>query len=169
MGSEALAYPEALHALLTRYGPGLRRWLATRVRPASDVDDVVQDVFMRALRRSRQERIENVEGYLFQIAANLVIERSRRSARRDAAPAWNGDRPELDDAQSPERILLGKEAYDRFAEALRELPERTRTVFILNRFEDMTGAQIAERLEISVSTVEKQMTRALAHLRARLR
>ena len=53
-------------------------------------------------------------------------------------------------------------------EALQELPERARTIFVLNRFEELSAAEIARRLGVSVSTVEKDMMRAIAHLKARL-
>ena len=69
---------------------------------------------------------------------------------------------------SPERILLGREAYARMVEALQELPERARTIFVLNRFEELSAGEIARRLGVSVSTVEKDMMRAIAHLKARL-
>ena len=52
--------------------------------------------------------------------------------------------------------------------ALKELPERTRTVFILARLELMPQAQIARRLEISLSTVEKDLRKAVSYLGERL-
>ena len=51
--------------------------------------------------------------------------------------------------------------------ALHELPERTRVVFALHRFEEMSYAQIARRLQVSVSAIEKHMIKALAHLARR--
>ena len=51
---------------------------------------------------------------------------------------------------------------------LRELPERVRSVFVLNRFEELTGVEIARRLGVSVSTVEKDMIRAIMHLKGKL-
>jgi RNA polymerase sigma factor (sigma-70 family) len=161
----------SLNSLLEQFGGPVRRYLARHVRPSSDLDDVVQEVFVRLLGRADGRRIENVEGYVFQIAANLLRERGRRwSLRRNAAAI--DLQPSLvaqDEEIGPERILLGREAYQRLIDGLNELPERTRTVFILNRFEDMTGVEIARRLGMSVSSVEKQMMRALAHLKRRVR
>ncbi len=74
-----------------------------------------------------------------------------------------------DEEQTPERILLGREAYTQMLAALYELPERTRTVFILSRFEDVRGPEIARRVGVSISAVEKHIMRALAHLRARVK
>lgn len=162
---------ERLHELLIRYGPALRGFFRRRVRSAADAEDLAQEVFARILRGADAGRIENLEGYLFHAAANLLRENGRRDSFRAAAPAIELA-PELigqDEEQTPERILLGRDAYRRMLAALLELPERTRTVFILSRFEEVKGPEIARRLGVSVSAVEKHMVKALAHLRARVR
>lgn len=157
--------------LSARYADAVRRYFSRRLAGAPDIEDLTQEVFVRLLRRARLGDIENIEGYLFQIAANLMRERGRHRLRRrlDAQQPFDDDFSETYDDVSPERILLGREAYDLMVRSLQELPERTRTVFILNRFEDLTGVEIARRLGVSVSTVEKDMMRAIAHLRMRLR
>ncbi|SRR5258708_6136765 len=162
---------ERLGELLVRYGPAVRGFIGRRVRAAADADDLTQEVFARILRRADSGPIDNLEGYLFQAAANLLREQGRRTAIRTAAAAVELA-PEMlgqDEERTPERILLGKDAYRLVLAALYELPERTRTVFILSRFEDEKGPEIARRLGLSVSGVEKHMMRALAHLRARMR
>jgi RNA polymerase sigma-70 factor (ECF subfamily) len=68
-----------------------------------------------------------------------------------------------------ERVFLGKEALNRASVALLELPERTRTIFVLRRLEGMRYADVARRLGISVSAVEKHMVRAIAHLTERMK
>ena len=157
--------------LSARYAEAVRRYFSRRLPGASDIEDLTQEVFIRLLRRARLGDIENIEGYLFQIAANLLRERGRRRLRRrrDVQQPLDDDFAETYDDMSPERILLGREAYDLMVRSLQELPERARTVFILNRFEDLTGVEIARRLGVAVSTVEKDMMRAITHLRARLR
>lgn len=157
--------------LSVRYGQAVRRFFSRRLRDDADVEDLTQEVFARLLKRAEIGDIANIEGYLFHTAANLLRERARRQARRPADEAAAADDTEFAAAGeefSPERILLGREAYARMVEALQELPERTRTIFVLNRFEELSGAQIARRLGVSVSTVEKDMMRAVAHLKARL-
>jgi RNA polymerase sigma-70 factor (ECF subfamily) len=122
-------------------------------------------------RSGHGEPVANYEGYIFQVAANLLSHRARQEGRRRAlSPAaldedWAKGREEF----TPERILLGREACQEMVAALHELPERVRTIFVLNRFEELTGPEIARRLNISISTVEKAMMRALAHLRERAR
>lgn len=158
-------------ALSVRYGDAVRRYFNRRLGGGAESEDLTQEVFVRLLRRARLDQIDNIEGYLFHTAANLLRERSRQRIRRrmDAQAPIEDDFDDAFDELSPERILLGRETYRRMVEALQELPERVRTVFVLNRFEDMAGAQIARHLGVGVSTVEKDMMRAVAHLRARLR
>lgn len=159
---------QAIAALSMRYGQAVRRFFSRRLRDGADVEDLTQEVFARLLKRAELGEIANIEGYLFHTAANLLRERARKAARRP------GDAPAIDEIDAavedftPERILLGREAYARMVEALQELPERTRTIFVLNRFEELSAAEIARRLGVSVSTVEKDMMRAIAHLKARL-
>lgn len=158
-----------INGLLVRYFPAVRGYIARRVRSVAEAEDLTQEVMARVLKRAENGPIDNVEGYLFQAAANLLRERGRQQSFRDGAQVIEVP-PELlggEDFQSPERILLSRDAFRRIHDALYELPERTRTIFVLARFEDMTGVEIARRLGISASAVEKHMMRALAHLRAR--
>ena len=154
--------------LSVRYGQAVRRFLSRRLRDGADVEDLTQEVFARLLKRAELGEIANIEGYLFHTAANLLRERARKAARRPGDTAHTDEIDAAVEEFSPERILLGREAYARMVEALQELPERTRTIFVLNRFEELSAAEIARRLGVSVSTVEKDMMRAIAHLKARL-
>ncbi len=147
--------------------PAVRGYFRRRVKSASEADELSQEVIARILRRAEQGPIENVEGYVFHAAANLLRERGRQASLRDSAQIVE-IAPGLidsDEVKTPERILLGKDALRGLVDKLNELPERTRTVFILCRFEEMKGPEIARRLGISVSAVEKHMMRAMAHIR----
>jgi len=65
-------------------------------------------------------------------------------------------------------FLVVEEINKKIDEAIAELPEKCREVFVLNRFEHLKYQQIAEKLQISVKTVEAQMSKALSHMRLRL-
>lgn len=153
------------------HAAALRAYFQRRVGNAADIDDLVQEVFVRLLNREPRARIENLSGYIFQVAANLLRERGRRQSRHGGvgAPLLSAGLLEGGEDFSPERIHLAKQAYAQVELSLRELPERVRSVFVLNRFEELTGNEIARRLGVSVSTVEKDMIRAILHLKARLK
>ena len=140
---------------MARYGPGLRHFFRRRVGPA-EAEDMVQDVFL-AMSARQGDPVDNVEGYLFRIAANLVARRAGREAGRPAIEAML----EAPEGFSPERILMSKQEAAGVLAAIRALPPRTREAFIFHRFEEMTYPEIARRLGISVSAVKQLIARAI--------
>lgn len=154
--------PAELRGWMERYGPGLRRYFARRVPPA-EAEELVQDVFLAMHARSAAEPIDNVQGYLFRIAANLLTK------RHEAVGYTLDEAPDIAEGFSPERILIGRQEASRVLVAIRNLPPRTREAFALHRFEDMTYEAISRRLGISVSAVSKLVARALAHVTVELR
>lgn len=163
--------PKVAGELMAQYGVAIRRFFARRVRDHADVDDLTQQVFERLLKRAELSSITNVQGYLFQIAANLLAERARSTARRTLVIREENATESLEPAEelTPERILLGREACERIVAALQELPARVRAVFVLSRFEEMKAHEIAARLGVSISTVEHDMQRAVKHLKDAIR
>lgn len=152
--------------IASRFRGPLSGFFATRVRNPSDVDDLVQDVFVQLIRRAEGGPIEHVEQYLFQVAANVLRDQGRRRQVRhaDEHDAYDEDVHVLATEISPERVLLGEESVARVTEALAGLPQRTRDVFFLRALERCKFADIARMLGVSKSTVEKEMARALAQI-----
>jgi RNA polymerase sigma-70 factor (ECF subfamily) len=74
------------------------------------------------------------------------------------------DEDTLEGGFSPERLLMGAEALEGLIAALYQLPEKTRIIFTLYHFESVPQVEIARRLGMSVSTLEKHMGRANLHL-----
>jgi len=146
-------------AWIIQYGPALRRYFLRRAEPG-DVDDLVQDVFLRLQARGATAHIENVEGYLFRTAANVLGHRRRRVSwiwgRQEDPESYEGPADEL----SPERILIGKETLDAMLATLRELPPRCATAFMLFRVEQLPQEVIARRMGISLRAVEALVQRA---------
>jgi RNA polymerase sigma factor (sigma-70 family) len=160
---------DAVEAIAARFGPAISAYFSRRIADKSDVEDMTQELFLSLVRRGQLETVENVEGYIFRAAANLMRERARLAGRRPDLLADGSDASErLVEEISPERIMLGQEAWQTFVNGLHELPERARTIFILNRFEELSGREIAIRLGVSQSLVEKEMIKAIAYLKGRL-
>ncbi|HEX5776342.1 MAG TPA: RNA polymerase sigma factor [Caulobacteraceae bacterium] len=149
-----------------RYRPALLRFFQRRMPAGADREDLVQEVFLR-LARQDLTTIANVEGYLFQAAANVLKDWRRRGVRH-AADAHDpiGEHVPAEVDFSPERVLLGKDAVSALIAALETLPERTRAVFLLYHFDQLPQAEIARRLGIAVRTVENNMAKAHAHIAA---
>ena len=164
---------EASAALLAdwhaRYRAALTRFFARRTRSDVDREDLTQEVFARLARHGDLKSIERVEPYLFQTAASVLNDflRRRRVRSGEAHVALDDEIADATD-YSPERVLLGKRAVEDLVRALGELPPRTQTIFALYHLEDVPHREIASRLGVSVSTVEKEMARANHHLLKRM-
>lgn len=167
MGGATAEDRRLLADLAEQYGPAVRAYFARRISVSADVEDLCQEVFIRLLKRAELGAIDNAEGYIFQVAANVLRDRFRTAGRRLAVVGDISDNePSLENEElSPERVLLGKEAVARMMRALLALPERTRMIVMLNRYEMLSAREIAARLGVSVSLVEKEMMRATALLR----
>jgi RNA polymerase sigma factor (sigma-70 family) len=147
-------------------GP-LGAYFRRRIRNASEVEDLVQEVFLRLTVRGTPDNTDHASAYIFQIAASVLSDRYRRRTVRHAdehvalEPDLRGEH-DFD----PARIYAGKQALNAAAAALMTMPERTRTIFLLRRIDGLRHQAIATRLGLSVSAVEKHMVRAIEHLMA---
>ncbi|MBB6425047.1 RNA polymerase sigma factor [Sphingopyxis sp. JAI128] len=161
----AVPHPDRdLAAWMTTYGPGLRRYFSRRANEA-DVDDLVQEVFMRLQSAELNAPIDNVERYLFTAARNALISRHRRQKARSAMLHDEFEESlEIADQRSPERIVIGQQEYRRVLEAIQNLPPRAREAFQYHRFENLTYQAIAQRMGISKEAVKELMHRALVRI-----
>jgi RNA polymerase sigma factor (sigma-70 family) len=165
----AAARDHRLAEVAGQYRTPLLRFFQRRVGPGGDADDLVQDVFSRLAAQDLAE-IENIQGYVFKIAANVLRDKARRASVRSIVTATpDGFDIEDETGFSPERILLGREALQILVVALYELPETVRIVFSQYHFDGIAQVEIARRLGISLSSIEKHMARANSHLLYRLR
>jgi RNA polymerase sigma factor (sigma-70 family) len=159
----------AVDALARGYRSVLLRYFGRRKVAAADVEDAVQEVFTRLLRRTGDVPIEALNSYLFQTAASVAVDFHRRAVSRAHA-----DHLEYDDELhaipdfSPERIHAGREEMSNLIDALHELPERARKAFLLVRVERMPLAEVARHLHLSIGGVEKNVRKATAHVIARM-
>jgi RNA polymerase sigma factor (sigma-70 family) len=158
-----------LEEVAAQYRAPLMRFFQRRVRADEDADDLVQDVFSRLAGRDLAN-IANIQGYIFQVAANVLRDKARRaSVRGIMTRAPDGFDIEDEAGFSPERILLSKEALQIMVAAIYELPEQVRIVFSHYHFDGVAQVEIARRMGLSLSTVEKHMAKANVHLLYRLR
>lgn len=163
----------ALMAQLGNYRPALLAYFGRRVRSAAEAEDLTQDVFERVLRSLERGPILNAEALVFRIAVNLLRDRARRAQCHGIEEPLPSDgvadfADGLTEGLSPERVVVGERTLQEALSALDELGERTRAMFYLYRFENLKVREIAELYGISVSGVEKQISRALLHLTRRM-
>lgn len=150
-----------------RLRPALLRYFWRRTGGQADAEELVQELFLRLLRREDLFQLDNPDGYIFEAAANLLRDTVRRQTARAHTRHDDVTRLSLSsDEPSPEQNVADRLNLQQILQALNDLPERTRTVLILARFEDLSYDQIATALGVSVSAVEKHMMRALKALRS---
>lgn len=155
---------------VTQLRPALVRFFRRRCQSLAEAEDLAHEVIVRALQHAHWTSDEQAKNYIFRAAINLWRDRMRRSAvRGNSEVDWDEESTlEVTEGTTLDRVLLSEEELYRVHAALLELGERTRDVFVLHRLEHLKYTEIAGMLGVSVSAVEKHMSKALAHLARRI-
>lgn len=147
-----------------RWRPALLSYFLRRVRDHAEAEDLTQELIAKLLRHESDD-LASPEAYIFQMASNLLADRARRMKVRAQYRELVGRTEDLGvDTIDPFRIAAGRAELSLLADALASLPERTQTIFILYRLENLAQDKIAETFGISVSAVKKHVARAMAGL-----
>lgn len=131
-------------------------------------EDLAQQVFIRFWEKRDQIEINTSPGaYLHRMAINEALAwlRSKKNRQPEEITPATSFPPSADG----EEVMLHNELNEQIHAAIETLPPRCRTVFQLSRFEELSYQEIADRMEISIKTVEHQMGKALRVLRERLK
>jgi RNA polymerase sigma factor (sigma-70 family) len=158
-----------LAAWFQRWRRPVRHWLSDRSAvPAAELDDLAQEVFLRLLRYSDDIAIENPQGYLFRIAANVANEwRERARRKRPHDDSWLEDL-QIATSEEPENALARERVQDQVRKAVMRLPPRQREVLALHVSDGLTYQEIAARLGLTPRMVLRDLTRAYSRLRVQL-
>ncbi len=164
-------------SVISRFGRRLLGFIRQRVGNEADAEDILQDVWYQLTTTVDTEPIEQISGWLFAVARNKIIDRYRRRqpASLDSLLP-EGDEPAaadlagilLDNSQNPETVNLRTLFWKILQEALDELPEEQRTVFIQNELEGIPFKDIAAVTGEKVNTLISRKRYAVLHLRERL-
>lgn len=156
------ATKDAFAGALQEAAPALRAHLRHKLARPETADDAVQETFLRMMRYRHINDVGEIHALLFRVAGSVVADHYRHvKARRDA------DHRPLDETEltsmipSPDRILLGQDAFAHVKQAIGTLPPRCRQVFLMHRFEGLSYREIAEHFGTSTRTVENQIAHAL--------
>lgn len=144
----------------------LVRWLARLVRCEETAADLAQESYLRMAGIADRQVIVHPRAFLFQTARNLALDHLRKlDTRRGLMEPLDDTLDCPSDAPSAEQTVLDRQRVALFKQALAALPPRCREVFLLHRLHHVTYEDIARRLGISESAVEKHIMRALMRLR----
>jgi RNA polymerase sigma-70 factor (family 1) len=153
----------ALKEIFSRHHLRLYR-LATSILHDSDLaKDIVQEVFIDLWNRRHTSQIRQLSGYLLRAVKFQVLNQLRNGKLREHHLQMV---EQVEFINQTEEAINFKETEHALKESLNQLPPRCRQVFFLSRFEYLSNKEISKRLNISSKTVEVQITKALAFLRA---
>lgn len=137
-----------------------------KLRSRQQAEDLAHDAFVRVL-ESEQAAVAQPRAYLHQTARNIAVDGYRREDRRQSLEQHALELTAQADGD-PEAFMNALQLADSVERALAELPLNCRKVFIWQKLEGLTQAEIAERMGLSRNMVEKYMIRTLRHLREHL-
>lgn len=158
----------------------LRNFIRKRVADPRDVEDILQDVFYELVEAYRMMRpIEQVGAWMFRVARNRITDLFRKSGRErstEETPALTeeGDSLWLEELlpspeAGPDAVYARNMLLEEIGEALEELPEEQREVFVAHELMGYSFKELAEQTGVSVNTLLSRKHYAVLHLRERLR
>jgi RNA polymerase sigma factor (sigma-70 family) len=151
----------------------LLRFLVARSGNAADADDLLSELWLKVA-SAHPGPVANARAYLFRMANNLYFDHLRERRRREARDQeWSKHQHGLavvgvevaDPSRNAEQQLVARDSEQRLADAIGQLPAGARRVLIMHKIDGLTHDQVATRLRISRSAVEKHMAVAMTHLR----
>lgn len=162
---------DALKGLFLAHRRELQAYLTKKLRDCEAAADLTQETFLRyaELGSSAGATISSERSYLYRMAHNLAVDHARQRLRRKTDVASEADLAHVaDDRPTLEDEADARQRLERLRLIVDELPELTRRIFILNRIDGLTYSQVAARLGISDSSVQKHLAKALFHVTRRL-
>lgn len=146
----------------------LRHYLTRLLGNSTEAQDVAHDAYLRVRPSVENDTAHNPEALLYTTARRLAFNQIKR---RRIAPFVSAPHPaETTPSREPGIVqqVIARQELDRLEQAITTLPEGCRTVLLLRKIELLSHREIADRLGIAISTVEKQHARALRLLRSAL-
>jgi len=158
----------AYNELFNRYFPRMLHLTCRYIADTMKAEELCMDQLYRLwIKRHEIAITHNLSGYLFRSIRNLVTSHLRERVPVSAGLDELKEKHPL--GRSADYGLLSEEADEAYRNALGELSPQRRRVFILSREENLTYAEIAQRMDLSVNTVENYMVAALGSLRKNIR
>jgi RNA polymerase sigma factor (sigma-70 family) len=160
-----------------QFGKRLFGFVRGKVKTTEEAEDILQDVWYQFSRLSNLDELENVSAWLYRVAQNRVTDNYRKKKTENLEDyTYENDENEisfkeillLDENASPELALFKEEFWSELMQALDELPENQKEVFLLNEIEDFTLHEIADQKGENLKTIISRKGYAVKHLRKRL-
>jgi RNA polymerase sigma factor (sigma-70 family) len=149
----------------------LRRFFVARTGSAPEADDLLQELYLKVADATPPAELRKPGAYLYRLAANVMLDRLRQQRRAGARDgAWReanttvAANEAVNEEPDAEAALAARQRLARVLAAVETLPPQTRRVFRMHKIEGLSHAEVAARLGVSKSAVEKHMIAALKRL-----
>jgi len=137
----------------------LRAWLRSRFKEENDIDDVVQETYLRLLRAYERGEVASPKAFLFAVARNLALDRFRHRKIARTESLVESDRlAVLDEGGSTPDLIAHHQELELLTEAIQSLPDRCRRIFTLRKVYGLSQSEIAVQLGVSENTVSAQLS-----------
>lgn len=169
---ELLQDQTALEALFRRHHAQLIRFFLRRRASRDEATDMAQEVYCRLAGRAGVAALEYPKAFLFRTAGNILKDRARQQRAHhtlEHVPLDSQSVCLIDNAAPQEQLVSEQQELALLRAAILELSPRCQQVFLLHRLGNMAYPEIARHCGISVSMVEKHISKALAICRAKVR
>ena len=146
--------------------PMIRRYVNRIVKNTADADDLIQETFLRVHEAAKKTTIKSISAFMYKTARNLALQHQQRKSAGNAD--YSGDFPFseiIDNSPGVEDQVAAQSDYIRFCKAVETLPEKIQQVITLRLFLEMPYKDIAKKLDISLSSVEKYMALGILVIR----
>jgi RNA polymerase sigma factor (sigma-70 family) len=161
------ARSELISGFYTQYRRLIFAFIRRKTGDREQAEELTQEVYLRLLKSDKLEQIQHPNAFLHRVALNVLIDWRRAEAVRAATRDENAAQVLLfTNEVTPERETLAREALEILKGSIEKLPRKSRQVFILHKIHRLSHADIARRLEISNSAIEKHLERGMARVRA---
>jgi RNA polymerase sigma-70 factor (ECF subfamily) len=146
-------------AAVLPHEPRVRAWLQSHFARACDIDDILQDAYVKILQARREQALASPKAFLFAVARNLALDQLRR---RKVVTGHGTVTPEaldlIDESSDVTETVARNQELELLTEAIQALPDRCRRIFTLRKIYGLSQRDIAARLDISEHTVSAQLT-----------
>ena len=162
MPADQLTKEKRLGLTYQRLRTSLMRYTSRYFRKPHEIEDVVQEAFVKVLEAQGDRTIDSIDAYLFRTARNIALNTLSKSDNRltDALGDLLSE-SELAASRSLEDDYESRQQFELFCESLVALPKRCQQAFVLRRVYGFSQAEIAQRMQISVNTVEMHLAKGV--------
>lgn len=159
---------QAYERLFRTYYESLCRYGYSVLKDMDEAEEIVQAVFLDLWEKRETTDIQiSLKAYLYKMVYNRSLNRLKHEKVKDEYKQYNHAQINQNPAQAF-HLAIENELSGRIEAAISGLPEQCQLIFRMSRFEELKYSEIAERLNLSVKTVENQMSKALRVLREKL-